>query len=33
MNKNVVLKEHEIFIEDNRLYLKLVYEYEGVKNE
>lgn len=28
MNKNVVLKERKVFEEDNRLYLKLVYEYE-----
>lgn len=28
MNKNVVVKKHETFIENNRLYLKLVYEYE-----
>lgn len=28
MNKNVILKEHKVFEEDNCLYLKLVYEYE-----
>lgn len=28
MNKNVVLKKHETFMKNGRLYLKLVYEYE-----
>lgn len=27
--KSLILKDKEIFIEDNRLYLKLVYEYEN----
>lgn len=28
MNKKVILKERKVFEENNRLYLKLVYEYE-----
>lgn len=28
MKKNVILKEHETFVENDRLFLKLIYEYE-----